>query len=139
MDQMKKAFKGLFKKKSKKEESKPTATTDTPASAAHGPEATKTETAPAPEPAKTEPTPAKTATATESTPAQPAPASAPGQGEANKDEVAALAEIKKATQSRSSFSPTPQGYFRNPSASDGSRWRHRAAADDSDSDSGGAL
>jgi hypothetical protein len=104
MDQVKKAFKGLFKKKSKKEEHpNPTATTDTPSSTAPVSEPAKTETAPAPVPA-TAPEPAKTDVAPASSapePAQPAPAATPAHGEVNKDEVAALAEVKEATHSKS--------------------------------------
>jgi hypothetical protein len=95
MDQMKKAFKSLFKKKTKKEEPTLTATSDTPAVAQSKP----SETSPAaPAPAMA-PEPK-----TDILPATHAPA--PAQGEANKDEIAALAEVKQATQSRSTSCST---------------------------------
>jgi hypothetical protein len=93
MDQMKKAFKGLFSKKKAKKEEHPdaTPTADKPSSAAP----------------VTEPDVAPTSSAPESAAPQPAPASAPASAPApahdgaNKDEVAAHAEVKKATQSKS--------------------------------------
>jgi hypothetical protein len=138
MDQMKKAFKGLFKKKPKKEEPTPTTNTDTPSGAApaHPPASETTPPAPAPatapEPAKTEATPGTTssAPAPAPVPAQPVPASAPAQDGANKDEVAALAEVKRATQSRSTSHSTPHPQLHSTSDSDGSRWRHRIDSSD---------
>jgi len=141
MDQMKKAFKGLFRgKKSKKEEPKPTATGE---AAAATPAQTKpTETTPAapapataPEPAKTETTPAATSAepaAPVPAPAEPAaaPASDPAQSEVKKDEAAALTEVKKATSSRftsrSHSSPLP---YRGNEACDGSRRRQKVDLD----------
>jgi hypothetical protein len=117
MDQMKKAFKGLFsKKKAKKEEHpEPTPTMDKPSSAAPVTEPATTETAPAPapatapEPVKPDVTPASSApepAAPQPVPASaPAPAPAPAHDGANKDEVAALAEVKEATQSKSTTPP----------------------------------
>lgn len=117
MDQMKKAFKGLFsKKKAKKEEPKPTAATETPSNATPASEPAKTETAPAPAPA------------TAPAPAEPVPAAAPAQGEANKDEVAALAEVKRATQSRSTSHYSSTLQVLPDHGFDGSRWRHRVVS-----------
>jgi hypothetical protein len=112
---MKKAFKGLFsKKKAKKEEQHDaTPTADKPSSAAPVTEPATTETAPAPAPA-TAPEPVKpdvapTSSAPEAAAPQPvpapAPAPAPAHDGANKDEVAALAEVKRATQSKSTTPP----------------------------------
>lgn len=112
VDQLKKAFKGLFgKKKAKKEETAPTATTEQPTASTSKPtETTPAAPAPAtaPEPAKNEPAPASTGTAPAAVPAaQPAaapsaaPAAAPLDTEPKKDQAAALAEVKQATQSRS--------------------------------------
>jgi hypothetical protein len=136
MDQMKKAFKGLFRgKKSKKQEPQPTATSE----AATTPAQTKpTETTPAapapataPEPAKTETTPAVTSGAP-AAPAQPAaaPASDAAQGEVKKDEAAALTEVKNATSSRlssrSDFSPLS---YSSDDACHGSRRRQKVDLD----------
>ena len=135
MDQVKKVFKGLFKggKKSKKEEPKPTATSEA-ATPAH---ANPTETAPAapvpataPEAAKTETTSATTG----SVPTEPveaaAPVQAPIQAEAKDDEAAALTEVRKATQSRSTScsNPRPQQY-REDDAWNGARRRQRVTLD----------
>jgi hypothetical protein len=135
MDQVKKVFKGLFKggKKSKKEEPKPTVTSEA-ATPAH---ANPTETAPAapvpataPEAAKTETTSATTG----SVPAEPVAAAAPAQAavqaEAKHDEAAALTEVRKATQSRSTSSsnPSPQQY-REGNAWNGARRRLKVALD----------
>lgn len=108
MDQLKKAFKGLFgKKKAKKEGAAPTATTEQPSASTTKPtETTPAAPAPAtaPEPVKSEQTPASTGTAPAPAPAPAAapvaaPAAAPAKEEAKKDEV--LAEVKPATQSKS--------------------------------------
>lgn len=106
MDQLKKAFKGLFgKKKAKKEGAAPTATTEQPSASTTKPtETTPAAPAPAtaPEPVKSEQTPASTGTALSPAPAAApvaAPAAAPAKEEAKKDEV--LAELKPATQSKS--------------------------------------
>jgi hypothetical protein len=129
---MKKAFKGLFKGKKSKEEPKPTASSET-ATPTH---AKPTESAPAapapatlPDPVKTETTPATTNTA----PAEPA--AAPVQGEANKDEAAALSEVRKATQSRSTSrsNSNPQQY-REGEAWNGARRRQKVALDNEWSD-----
>jgi hypothetical protein len=104
MDQMKKAFKGLFgKKKAKKEEPTPTVSTEQP-SASHAKPTETTPAAPAPatapEPVQSEAAPVSTGIAPAAPPAaQPAPA--PVQDESTKDEAAALAEVKQATQSTS--------------------------------------
>jgi hypothetical protein len=141
MDQMKKAFKGLFRgKKSKKEEPKPTATSEAPAAT---PAQTKpTETTPAapapataPEPAKTETTPAATSEAPAApvpAPAEPAavPASDPAQSKVTKDEAAALTEVKKATSSRlSSPSHSRPSPYSGDDACDGSRRRQKVDLD----------
>lgn len=139
MDQMKKAFKGLFKgKKSKKEEPKPTATSEASTTPAQTKPSETTPAAPAPvpvlEPAKTETTPAAPASASAPVPApaEPAavPASDPAQGEAKKDEAAALAEVKQATSSRlsspSHSSPLP---YRGDDAWHGSRRRQKVGLD----------
>lgn len=129
MDQVKKAFKGLFsKKKAKKEEPAPTATTEQP-SASHAKPTETTPAAPAPatapEPASSESAPASTGTAP---PAQPA--AVPAQGENNKDEAAALAEVKQATQSRSTpLLPSDARAHGDDDCWDGSRRRQKVAID----------
>jgi hypothetical protein len=101
MDQMKKAFKGLFKKKSKKEEQpNATPTADKPSSPAPAPATAPEPVKPSVAPASSAPEPAAPAPASE-----PASAPAPAHDGANKDEVAALAEVKKATQSKSTSPP----------------------------------
>jgi hypothetical protein len=130
MEQMKKAFKGLFNKK-KKEQPQPTATTETPSSAHPKPsETTPAAPVPAsgPEPVKTEITPAASSSAhaqPESVPA-PAPASVPPQGGANKDEVAALAEVKKATQSKPTSLSDSDLCLVEDEGGGSSRWRYKA-------------
>jgi hypothetical protein len=109
MDTMKKAFKGLFKsKKPKKEESTPTATTSDAATPATAKPTETTPAAPAPatapEAAKTETTPATTGSVPAAPSAAAAPAQVPVQGEAKQHEAAALTEVRKATQSRSTSS-----------------------------------
>jgi hypothetical protein len=107
MDQLKKAFKGMFgKKKAKKDEATPTATTEQPSSSTTKPtETTPAAPAPAtaPEPAKSETAPASTGTAPAPAPAAapvPAPvAAAPAQEEPKKDEAAPVAEVREATSS----------------------------------------
>ncbi|KAF1828962.1 hypothetical protein BDW02DRAFT_574417 [Decorospora gaudefroyi] len=132
MDQMKKAFKGLFKsKKSKKAEPKPTASSETAAPA----KPTESQTAPAapapapaPEPVQAEVTPAMASVA----PAQPASGSAPAppQDKANKDEAAALAEVKRATQGRlTSRSHSHPQQYREGEAWNGARHRQKVARD----------
>ncbi|KAF2633990.1 hypothetical protein BU25DRAFT_405823 [Macroventuria anomochaeta] len=121
MEQMKKAFKGLFsKKKTKKEELAPTATTEQPsASTAKPTETTPAAPAPAtaPEPVKSETAPASTGTA-------------PAQSEPNKDEAAALAEVKQATQSRSTSFFAPEiGEHGDDDYWNGSRRRQKVALD----------
>jgi hypothetical protein len=139
MDQMKKAFKGLFRgKKSKKEEPKPTATSEASTTPAQTKPSETTPAAPAPatapEPAKTETAPAATSGASAPAPAEPAavPASDPAQGEAKKDEAAALTEVKKATSSRlssrSHSSPLP---YHGDNAWHGSRRRQKVGLDNS--------
>ena len=129
MDQMKKAFKGLFRKKPKKEEPKPTTTTE-PASPA---QTNPTETTPAAPAPATAPAPVKTETtpvATGSAPVEPAqPAAVPAQGETNKDEVAALAEIKKATQSRLTSHTSKSQQYDTTECWSGSRRRQKVAMD----------
>lgn len=112
VDQLKKAFKGLFgKKNAKKDEPVPTATVEQPSASTTKPtETTPAAPAPAtaPEPVTSETAPASTGTAPAAAPA-PAPvaapvaepAAAPAESEPTKDEAAALAEVKPATQSRS--------------------------------------
>jgi hypothetical protein len=155
MDQMKRAFKGLFKKKPKTEEPTPTATTAAPSASApaHPPASETTPPAPlpatAPESAKTEATPGTSSSAPPPAPepahapvqqaAAPAPvqqaaAPAPAKDEANKDETTALAEVKRATHSRSTSHSTPPFPFHSSHDSDGSRWRHRLGTHDDWSD-----
>lgn len=136
MDQVKKAFKSLFnKKKAKKEESAPTATTEQPTASTTKPtETTPAAPAPAtaPEPVKSEATPATSGTA----PAAQ-PAAAPAQEEPRNDEAAALAEVKQATQSRSTslfLSETRE--HGDDDCWDGSRRRQKVALD---SDRDGSL
>jgi hypothetical protein len=136
LDQVKKAFKGLFnKKKAKKEEPAPTATTEQP-SASHAKPTETTPAAPvpasAPEPAQGEAAPASTGTAPAAQPAaQPAaPAAIPAQSEPTKDEAAALAEVKQATQSRSpSLHPSETREHGDNDCWDGSRRRQKVALD----------
>lgn len=137
VDQLKKAFKGLFgKKKAKKEETAPTATTEQPTASTSKPtETTPAAPAPAtaPEPAKSEPAPASTGTAPAAAPAaQPdaAPAAAPVDSEPKKDEAAALAEVKQTTQSRStSLHPSEAREYGDDDYRDGSRRRQKVALD----------
>lgn len=144
MDQMKKAFKGLFsKKKAKKEEPAPTATAAEPTpSHAKPTETTPAAPAPAtaPEPAKSEAAPLSTGTAPAAEPAAApaaAPVAAPAPVESNKDEVAALAEVKQATQSRSTFlHPCETREHGDDDCWDGSRRRQKVALD---SDCNGPL
>ena len=109
MDQMKKALKGIFRgKKSKKEEPQPTATPEASTTPAQTKPSETTPAAPAPatapEAAKLETTPAAPSLTSAPAPvsAEPAAVSAsdPAQGEAKRDEAAALAEVKQATSSR---------------------------------------
>jgi hypothetical protein len=128
VDQLKKAFKGLFgKKKAKKEETAPTATTEQPTASTSKPtETTPAAPAPAtaPEPAKSEAVPASTGT----TPVAQ-PAAAPVDSEPKKDETAVLAEVKQATQSRlTSLYPTHTGEY-DDYLGDGSRRRQKVALD----------
>ncbi|KAJ4371897.1 hypothetical protein N0V86_008451 [Didymella sp. IMI 355093] len=139
VDQLKKAFKGLFgKKKTKKEETAPTATTEQPTASTSKPtETTPAAPAPAtvPEPAKSEPAPASTGTAPAAAPAAqpaaaPAVAPAPVDSEPNKDEAAALAEVKQATQSRStSLYPNEAREYDDDDLGDGSRRRQKVSLD----------
>lgn len=137
LDQMKKAFKGLFgKKKAKKEESPSATATEQPSTS----NAKPTETTPAapvpaaaPEPAKSEGT---TAPAGSAPAAQPdsapvaVPSVAPAQDESKKDEAAALAEVKQATQSRStSLLPLETREHGDDGCWDGSRRRQKVALD----------
>lgn len=131
VDQLKKAFKGLFgKKKAKKEETAPTATTEQPTASTSKPtETTPAAPAPAtaPEPAKSEPAPASTGTAPAAAPAA-SPAAAPVDSEPKKDEAAALAEVKQATQSRStSLHPSETREYGDDDYGDGSRRRQKVA------------
>jgi hypothetical protein len=133
MDQMKRAFKGLFKgKKSKKEEPQPAASAET-ATPTHAKPTESTPAAPTPatlpEPVKTETTPATANTASAE------PVAAPVQGEASKDEAAALSEVRKATQSRSTSrsNSSPQQY-RESEAWNGARRRQKVALDNEWSD-----
>ena len=139
MDQMKKALRGIFRgKKSKREEPKPTATSEASTTPAQTKPNETTPAAPAPatapEPVKTETTPAATSRASAPAPAEPAavPASDPAQSETKKDEVATLAEVKQATSSRLSSrsysSPLP---YREDDAWHGSRRRQKVGLDDS--------
>lgn len=150
VDQLKKAFKGLFgKKKAKKEETAPTATAEQPTASTSKPtETTPAAPAPAtaPEPSKSETGPASTGAVPADQPAaQPAdaPAAAPAaadvdsepkkdvDSEPKKDEAAALAEVKQATQSRSiSLYPTQTGEYDDEDLGDGSRRRQKVALDD---------
>ena len=137
MDQMKKAFKSLFsKKKAKKEEPAPTATTEQPSASTTKPtETTPAAPAPAiaPEPVKSEAVPATSGTAPAAQPAAaPAAASAaaPAQIEPKKDEAAALAEVKQATHSRStSLIPSRTREHGDDDCWDGSRRRQKVALD----------
>ena len=132
MDQMKKAFKGLFsKKKAKKEEPAPTATTEQPSASTTKPtETTPAAPAPAtaPEPVQSENAPASTGTAPAAAPAAE-PAAAPAQGEPKKDEAAALAEVKQATQSRSTSLFPSETHEHGDDCWDGSRRRQKIALD----------
>ncbi|KAF2242208.1 hypothetical protein BU26DRAFT_524400 [Trematosphaeria pertusa] len=126
---MKTVLKNIFKSKkkqpAKKDDATPTAPADASSSTPKPTETTPAQPAPAtaPEPAKTETTPA-----TGSAPAAPAPAPAPApaQGEDTKPEQAALAEVKKATESRYNSNYIPERNSRSPNYWDGSRWRQRA-------------
>lgn len=145
VDQLKKAFKGLFnKKKAKKEEPAPTATTEQPSASTSKPsETTPAAPAPAtaPEPVTSENAPASTGTAPAAAPAPaPAPApvaapvaepaAAPAQSESKTDEAAALAEVKQATQSRStSLYHSDSREHGDDDCWDGSRRRQKVALD----------
>lgn len=124
MAQLKKGFKSLFSKKPKKEEPTPTASSEVSSPAATKPSET-TPAAPAP---ATAPEPATTS----SEPAQPAqPAAVQSPGEPKKDEAAALTEVKKATQSRSTSRSTSNVQL--PQEDDywnGARRRQKIAMDD---------
>lgn len=125
MAQVKKAFKGLFKKKAKKEEAKPTTT----AEASKPADAKPTETTPAAPAPATAPAPAKAEAAPAADGSKPA-APAPAEGETKKEE-AALTEVKKATASRStSNSSIIPDNKRDTNCWDGSRWRQKAVTDD---------
>ena len=136
---MKKAFKGLFSSKKKdkthKHEHEATPTTAESSTAAHAKPTETTPSAPAPAtapaPAKTETTPPVVADAP--SPAAPAPAHGEVAPEAKKEEVAALTELKKATESRSISIYTGSATSSAVSpvdSSDGSRWRMKASMDD---------
>jgi hypothetical protein len=129
MEQVKKAFKGMFRSKSKKATPTPTATGETPAA----PHAKPSETNPAaPAPATApEPATAPTPVTASSAPPQPAPVSA--QNESTKDETAALSEVSKPSQSRFPSRTTPFPQSHTASGDDdgnGSRWRLRATHDE---------
>ena len=123
VDKAKAVFKNMSgRKKKNKIEATPTATAPADASSA----TTKpTETATAPEPA-----PAAPATAPETTQSVPAgdnpasPVPAPAAGDNKAAEQAALTEVKKATQSRSSLS-----FFYGQECDSGSRRRHKVGID----------
>ncbi|KAJ4377946.1 hypothetical protein N0V83_000776 [Neocucurbitaria cava] len=134
LDQLKKGIKGIFSKKKPKKEETPTTTSEPSSSATTKPsETTPAASAPAPAPA-TAPEPAKAPTTapetTSSTPAQPAAAPAPAEPRSN--EAAALAEIKKATQSRytSPSAPVVQPKQDDDELWNGSRRRQKFAEDD---------
>jgi hypothetical protein len=139
MDQVKKAFKGLFKsKKNKKTEATATPVTAAEPSAAHAtpsqttPAAPVPATAPAPTPAEKETLPVAPSNA----PAEPA-ALAHVQDESKRDEAAALTVVKEATQSRSTHRPTSDLSRSRPGDEGGGRWRHRVTREDHSDDSVG--
>ena len=123
MDQVKKAFKGLFNKK----KPTPTAATEEP-TASHAQPTETTPAAPAPATAP-ELVQSEGAPSTGTAPAA-APAAAPAQGESNQGEAAALAEVKQATQSRStSLLPSETREHGDEDCYDGSRRRQKVALD----------
>jgi len=133
MDQVKKAFRGLFKKKPKKTEAAPTATSEV-ASPAQAAPSTTTPAAPAPatvpEPDKVESTQAKADAAPVPAAEPPKPAVLPVAGEPKKDEAAALTEVRKATESRSTSHSTHHSQQHKDSECwDGSRRRLKVAMD----------
>jgi hypothetical protein len=118
LDQVKKALRGLFsKKKTKKNQPAPTATTETPSSSQAKPAETKpTETTPAapapataPEAAKPEAAKPETSTGTAppaaavAAPVAAAVAPAQGASEPTQDTTAPVAEVREATRSMSLF------------------------------------
>jgi len=126
MDQVKKAFKGLFKsKKNNKTEAKPTPVAAAEPSAAQATPSQTTPAAPVPATAPV-PTPAKT----ETLPAAPAHV----QDEPKKDEAAALVVVKEATQSRSTHRSTSVLSHSSPDDEGGGRWRHRVTREDHSDD-----
>jgi hypothetical protein len=138
---MKGAFKKLLsggKKKDKTETATPTATAPTDASSSTP---KPTETKPAEPAPVTAPEPAKTAhaPATDSTPPAAAPAAAPAPAgapaEDKTDAIAALAEVKKATHSKTSSHciSTPVLHYGENDCGDGSRRRMRVEQDHQDS------
>lgn len=141
VDQLKKAFKGLFgKKKAKKEDTAPTTTTEQPTASTSKP----TETTPAAPAPATAPEPAKSSSGSPLTGTEPAaapaaqsavvpaaaPAAAPVDSEPEKVEAAALAEVKQATQSRStSLHPFETREYGDGDCGDGSRRRQKVVLD----------
>jgi hypothetical protein len=131
-DKVKSVFKNILsnKKKSKKEQATPAAAAPADASSAATPTETTTAAEPAPAPApETAPAASKS-----DAPAAPAPAPAPAGGspipvaaedDNMKAEQAALTEVKKATQSRSS----PSFIFYGQNCDDGSRRRYKVGTD----------
>lgn len=135
LDKAKTVFKNLFgrKKKTKDQAAKPTATADASASTTKPTETTPAKPAPAAVPAAAaaaEPAKADAAPATDSAPPAPAPAPAPAPKDDMKLEQAALAEVKKATQSRffSNYNPF-RSLYGEENCDDGSRRRHKIGTD----------
>lgn len=124
VDKAKAVLKNIFgRKKKNKNASDATPTAAAPADASSSAaKPTETTTAPKPEPAPaTKPEAAPSAPAADG-PAAPVPAAQPADDK--KAEQAALTEVKKATQSRSSLS-----FFYGQNCDDGSRRRHKVGTD----------